>query len=156
MLRRAKSFMVKKQPTAEEKDEDETELSETAHLRRKFVPVIATQPIYECIPQHRNKPETTKPQVQQQNTTTTAAAARKGSFRGLRRQISISVDNMMKNGLFNLRSTATATRRQDKSDGVKSFRNTVAVSENKPVFEVQHNNASRLRMMSQINKKSTK
>lgn len=153
MLRRAKSFMVKKQPNAEEEEDDDSELSETAHLRRKFVPVIATQPIYECIPQHRQKPETTKPQVQQQNTTTTT---RKGSFRGLRRQISISVDNMMKNGLFNFRTTTTTTtaRKEDKS--VKNFRNTIAVSENKPVFEVQHNNASRLRMMSQINKKTTK
>lgn len=152
MLRRAKSFMVKNH--VPEPADEPPELSETAHLRRKFVP-IATQPIYECIPQHRNKPqqeqETTKPQVQQ-NTTT------RRSFRGLRRQISISVDNMMKNGLFSLR----ATKKQDnggveaKQDGVcarRSFIRSTEVGE-KPVIEVQHNNASRLRM-SQV-KKPTK
>lgn len=107
MLRRAKSFMVKNQKQ-EDEQEDVPELSETEHLRRNYVPITKTEPIYECKPQHRNKPH----EEEEEKTIT----------RRLRRQFSISVDNLMRNSLFKLRSVK------------------------RPVIEVQQNNASRLRM----------
>lgn len=113
MLRRAKSFMVKTQK--QETESDFPELSETAHLRRKFIP--KQQTVYECIPQQHKKPVVT-----QENNI-------RSSFRGLRKQISISVDNIMKNHLF------------------YQMRKTGGTAEcGKPVIQVQHNNASRLRM----------
>lgn len=145
MLRRAKSFMVKNQQTQE--SEADLELSETAHLRRKFIPITTTQqqqPIYECISQQYNNNNKPQPEVTKPNKEI------RQSFRGLRRQISISVDNFMKNGLFvrdtkrqenivETRKNAVCTR--------KSFRNTIVRKESeKRVFEVQHNNASRLRI----------
>lgn len=137
MLRRAKSFMVKNQ---QQQPIENDELSETAHLRRKFIPTATTttttQPIFECIPQqqHRNKPPPPPQNIETRR-----------SFRGLRRQISISVDNVMKSGLFNNLRKRQETECVVKKDGV-CVKNSIRKEGEKPSFEVQHNNASRLRM----------
>lgn len=107
MLRRAKSFMVKER----KREPPDLELSETAHLRRNYLP---SQPIYEQIPADT---ATRKKKTEQQVT-------RNQSFRGLRRKFSVSLDDVVRNGIF----------KGKKRDGEK------------PVYEVQHNNASRLRI----------
>lgn len=109
MLQRAKSFIVKNRTEI-----IDLELSETGHLRRNNIPIAAQPPNYECVGNEANK------QIKQ-----------KKEKRGLRRQISLSLDNVMKNGLFNARRQQT-TKKQE--------------------IEVQHNNASRLRMMNQAKK----
>lgn len=95
MLQRAKSFIVKNRT-----ENIDLELSETGHLRRNYIPITTqSPPIYEC---EENK------------------QTKKKEKRGLRRQISLSLDNVM--------------RRQ------------------KQEIAVQHNNASRLRMMKKVTK----
>lgn len=131
--------MVKNHIQEEEEEESDLELSETGHLRRNYVP-IAAQPIYECIPQQNEKQDENK-----------RATTR---FRGLRRQISISLDNVMKNGLFATRKqqqqqeNSGITKKDDNNTrsvrARKSFR--LKKENEKPIIEVQHNNASRLRM----------
>lgn len=126
--------MVKPQIQEEEEEDDkELELSETAHLRRKYVPTL-TQPVYECVRQEKKMTKQEEPRPPQQR-------------RSLRRQISLSLDNVMKNGLFKKRDSVEA--KQENGRTRKSFRNN-----ERPVFEVQHNNASRLRMLNQARKQT--
>lgn len=145
MLRRAKSFMVKSD-RQKRHEEPELELSETAHLRRTFVPQA---PIYERIGTEKPRvlPEINPKDLQRNH----------NSFRGLRRRISISLDNVVRNNFVSSRNTrrnAIATPEMTKSgtgvrrievngNGPKGFNNRET---ERFVREVQHNNASRLRM----------
>lgn len=112
-------------------DHAELELSETAHLRRRFLPA---QPIQEAQPAQKKNERRT--------------------FRGLRRQVSLSMDSVMRNGLFRAgRSSDEEVQENCRKEGERrNLRSTLVRKETeKPTFEVQHNNASRLRM-NQTNK----
>lgn len=145
MLRRAKSFLVRPQKP---EHTEEPDLPESEHLRRQNMPQfgrINTTRI----------PEEAQPQLRR-------SAAETRSFR---RKISMSLDNVMKIGFRNshMRNERQAElpekpvkrqvsiRRGYPKD--EEFASGLRRIEDKPIYEVQHNNSSRLRMNCTINKK---
>lgn len=145
MLRRAKSFLVRPQKPD---DPEDPYLPESEHLRRQNMPQfnrINTTAI----------PEETQPQIRRTSVET----------RSFRRKISMSLDNVMKIGFRNnnsrserqmefpeksLKRNISIRRGYGKNEEITSGLRKI---EDKPIYEVQQNNSSRLRMNHTVNKK---